>query len=345
MISCMEFISKAEQLKPTVIKEKKKQVKLSGLQVLGLIILSFFTFSCLVLIAARIDLIAIIIMVLVLTAGWFGFFASIHYIKNERREEYQVKYLTLKKDILVCLGLGGLWVVAIIPPSCWSGTTNHFINSLLSIITTLSVLGVTTIYGIKYFSGEKRTNLYEKSKLSAPLFRLLNLLNIKQEEHKPYFLFLDSFGEDIRFGAGDLSIKIAQLEGKIDPSLKEEDFDPFVDKQGNNRHKLKQIDLVSGFCFDIPMKNWDTQTIERIKENLAQFVLSKTGKDLFCHPSKIVEIKTQIQDRHLMVYVITFRGNTFTLPNLYVGRYFFYAREDLPEIYKDVKLLYDILNF
>ena len=165
-----------------------------------------------------------------------------------------------------------------------------------------------------------------QGKKNIPIYRILSLLGIEQDIKNPSFLSLHLEQNLLSFGYQDLTEKFGHY--------------------GINRFGFTTKttgDIYEGIVFKLSDNGFNDQKLKNIKASIQEFFRSSTGQDLFFHPS-IINTKVENKDGIVMFYFITYHGNGAKLPNLYMDKYFYYTREDLDTIYKDVQTLVNAID-
>ena len=178
-----------------------------------------------------------------------------------------------------------------------------------------------------YFKNPKRKKMVVKSYQRIPLYQILGTLDIRQNEEAPFYLSLSTTIGVIRFNHQDLTEKFGYYERGV--------------VYGS---KAAIGDVYEGIVVDIPYTGQPTDSdIKKYESAFTTFINSFIGKDLFFH-RPIKERRYESQNGHLYLYLITYHGNGAKLPNLYLDKYFYYTREDLDTIYKDVQTLMNAID-
>ena len=177
-----------------------------------------------------------------------------------------------------------------------------------------------------YFNNPKKKKKVVESHQKIPLYQLLDRLGLRQEETEPFYIaLLTTFGT-IRLNHQDLTEKFGYHD------------------RGVLGSSAASGDIFEGIVVNIPFTEQpNDEEIKKYENAFVTFINSFTGKDLFFHRS-IKEIRSETKNGQLYLHFITYHGNGARLPNFYLDKYFYYTREDLDTIYKDVQTLLNAID-
>ncbi|MBR6412030.1 MAG: hypothetical protein IKS41_02580 [Alphaproteobacteria bacterium] len=353
MISFIEFVNKVENAKPPILKKYKKKVRLTNLQGIGLCLLVLFSFFVPIGLWGSYeehgrfqddDLFVAFFFLITLGIGWaFSIYSIKHFTLKEKRKIYNPTSPTKLWDALVVIS-----AICVFFFGC-TGILPDFISISLALLSILCPIG--------YFLSPWRER---QVKARIPLFQLLSILGWEQKLHdEQHPFFFSKYGKEqdyqVRvpyyfcFKLNGTPVYIGDIQ--------------FWHSYG--RGSALELETIT---FNIPDYNQDENIIV---ENIKKFISSPTGQDLFFHqsmPKYFVEKKVgRLEISFPIVGDIEvsttdeYEGkdfnfkNTFSSvwadlkkikihPNFYQNTYFYYTREDLDTIYKDVQTLLDALD-
>ncbi|MDY6407679.1 MAG: hypothetical protein SPL08_03130 [Pseudomonadota bacterium] len=330
MISFMEFVNKVENAKPPILKNYKKRIRLSGLQILGFLLLVLFSVLISVLIYGcfqeeNCEIFSpdsfggIFAFLSIYIGGIVGFIYSLKYSFKQQKKEFKYNSPTKLVDaIVVILGIIVLFFI-------FSLDLPHYGEKLNIIQEGLLALEVLAI--VWYFGHPQRKRKIIQGKKNIPIYRILSLLGIEQDIKNPSFLSLHLEQNSLSFGYQDLTEKFG---------------DGYYETYRLG-YKRPRSDIYEGVVFKLFDNGFDDFKLKELQKSLQKFIQSSTGQDLFFHPS-IINAEVENKNGIVTFYFITYRGTGAKLPNFYQDKYFNYTREDLDTIYKDVQTLMNGLD-
>ena len=355
MISFLEFVNKVESANPPILKEYKKKARLTNLQGVGLCFLILFSPLIPLIIfdfykeygrLMEDDVLVSSFFLIALGIGWAFFIYSIkHFTLKEKRKIYNPTSPTKLWDALVVIS-----AICVFFFGC-TGILPDFISISLALLSILCPIG--------YFLSPWRER---QVKARIPLFQLLSILGWEQKLHdEQYPFFFPKHGIDkgyrirvpnyFHFKLNGTSIYIGCIQFWY-------------------KHSKGQMLVLETITFNIPKYIQETDTLLK---NIEQFIASFTGQDLFFHqpitkrfleekngrleisfstvgdveefisPTDKYEEKDLNFKNIFSSFLSDFKEIKFH-PNLYQDTYFYYTREDLDTIYKDVQTLVKALD-
>ena len=360
MISFMEFVNKVENAKPPILKKYKKKVRLSNLQGIGLCLLLLFSFFVPIGLWGSYqehgrlledDLFVAFFFLIALGIGWIFLVYSLkHFTLKEKRKIYNPSSATKWWDILVVIS-----AICVFIFGC-TGILPDFVSIAIALFSILGAVG--------YFLSPWRERKVNKK---IPLFQILSILGWEQKIHdKQHPFFFSKHGQKwgykvkiphyFYFNLNGVPVYIGRIQFWYSHS------------------KGSTIELET-ITFNIPNydqnpDNYD-QNPDIILNDINKFISSPTGQDLFFHqqmPKDFIERQKgrleisfsiigdveefmsptdeekDFNPKNIFNHILFDLRKIKFHPNFYQDTYFYYAREDLDTIYKDIQTLISALD-